>query len=312
MRKLRFAMAILPFFSGIPLAWADAFVLNNGVFTTFNVPGATPGSTVATGVNDSGQIVGYFNNSTGRHGFLDTNGVFTAIDFPSAALTDASGINNAGAIVGGFQSSLGELPQGFLDTNGIFSVLPLLGAGGVNSSGEIVGTIGTPGITTETAAIYNNGSLTPLSLPFAKLASSEGSGINGAGQIVGVYFTSSNGTFVAHGFLDSNGAFSSIDAPSATGTYAYGINSSGQIVGFEQTGSQLTIQAFLDVNGTFTAFQVPGGSNTVAYDINDSGQIVGSFSPATVPEPTSLVLLPVGLAFFRALAKLKLLEANRR
>jgi probable HAF family extracellular repeat protein len=290
----RFVLTIL-FLCEIQLAWADAFILDNGVFTTFNVPGAMPNSTVATGVNDSGQIVGYFSDSAGqRYGFLDTDGVFTTINFPGAALTAASGINNAGQIVGGFQATLAQLPQSFLDSSGVFSVVPV--GGDINDSGQIVGSVGAPGITTETAAVLNtNGVLTTLMLPFSNLASSEGIGINDSGQIVGVYFSSSNGTFVAHGFLDSNGAFSSIDDPGAAGTYAYGINDSGVIVGFEQIGPQLTNAAFIDNNGTFTTFQVPGGVGTVAYSINDQGEVVGSFTPAVVPEPTSFALLIAGL-----------------
>ena len=158
-------LAVVGFMSQVRLAWADAFVLNNGTFRTFSVPGASPDSTIATGVNDSGQIVGYFSDSTGRHGFLDTNGVFTTINFPSAALTDASGINNAGQIVGGFQATLAQLPQGFLETSGIFSVILGLGAAGINSSGQIVGTLGMPGITSETAFLDTNGAVIPLMLP---------------------------------------------------------------------------------------------------------------------------------------------------
>jgi probable HAF family extracellular repeat protein len=292
--KLPGLVSTILFLSEIQLARADAFILDNGVFTTFNVPGAQPNSTVALGVNDSGQIVGSFTNSAGVvQGFLDTNGVFTTINFPGAALTVASGINNAGQIVGGFQATFAQLPQGFLDSSGVFSIVPELSAGDINNSGQIVGSAGTPGITTEAAFLDTNGVIMTLMLPFSNVVSSEGVGINNSSQIVGVYFSSSNGTYVAHGFLDSNGSFSSIDAPGAVGTYAYGINNSGVIVGFEQIGAQLASQAFIDNNGTFTTFQVPGGVSTVADGINDQGEIVGSFTP--VPEPTSFALLIVGL-----------------
>jgi hypothetical protein len=46
-------------------AWADI------TFTQIEVPGATSplgGGTFASGINDAGQIVGYFDNSTGEHG----------------------------------------------------------------------------------------------------------------------------------------------------------------------------------------------------------------------------------------------------
>ena len=57
----------------------------------------------AFGINDAGQIVGPFIDSTGVHGFLDTGGSFTQIDVPGAISTQAFGINDAGQIVGVFR-----------------------------------------------------------------------------------------------------------------------------------------------------------------------------------------------------------------
>jgi probable HAF family extracellular repeat protein len=50
------------------------------LFTTIDVPGAT--TTNARGINDSGQVVGTYVDSTGTHGFLYTDGSFTTIDVP--------------------------------------------------------------------------------------------------------------------------------------------------------------------------------------------------------------------------------------
>ncbi|HEY6844283.1 MAG TPA: hypothetical protein VI391_08955, partial [Thermoanaerobaculia bacterium] len=49
-------------------------------FTPINVPGA--GTTVASGINNQGQIVGAFVSATGNHGFLDEDGAFTTFDVP--------------------------------------------------------------------------------------------------------------------------------------------------------------------------------------------------------------------------------------
>ena len=55
--------------------------------------------TYAYGINDSGQIVGVFFDSTiGAHGFLDTGGIFTAINVPGLDETDAYGINDSGGV----------------------------------------------------------------------------------------------------------------------------------------------------------------------------------------------------------------------
>jgi hypothetical protein len=59
MKVAAFALVAYGLFSSVESAWADAFVLSNGSFTTFNIPGANPGTTVAAGVNGSGQIVGF-------------------------------------------------------------------------------------------------------------------------------------------------------------------------------------------------------------------------------------------------------------
>src|SRR4051794_5276606 len=51
-------------------------------FTQIDVPGAY--ITYAYGINDAGQIVGVFTDSTGDHGFLDTRGT-TASSTPAKA-----------------------------------------------------------------------------------------------------------------------------------------------------------------------------------------------------------------------------------
>src|SRR5260370_3601373 len=118
MKPTFFVLSILGLFASVHLAWANAFLLNNGVFTIINVPGAS--DTAAEGINSVGQIVGSFADSTGRHGFLDTNGVFTKIDFPGTTFTEPFGINNSGQIVGAFDGSIGHA---FLDSNGVFSTI---------------------------------------------------------------------------------------------------------------------------------------------------------------------------------------------
>src|SRR6266446_326127 len=70
-----------PFAAGSP-ANASAFS-----FTQLDVPGAT--QTFANGINDAGQIVGSFSNSTGTHGFRYTGGSFTQIDVPGTSYTQA-------------------------------------------------------------------------------------------------------------------------------------------------------------------------------------------------------------------------------
>jgi probable HAF family extracellular repeat protein len=55
-------------------------------------------------INNTGQIVGGFGDASGVHGFLISDGIFTAqIDVPGASFTEVFGINDTGQIVGEFQ-----------------------------------------------------------------------------------------------------------------------------------------------------------------------------------------------------------------
>src|SRR5580698_7973480 len=57
-----------------------------GRYTSIDVPGAA--DTIAVGVNDSGVVSGFYEDSSGNdHGFLDRHGTFTTIDVPGAADT---------------------------------------------------------------------------------------------------------------------------------------------------------------------------------------------------------------------------------
>lgn len=75
-------------------------------------PGAL--SAQATGINDNGQIVGYYvSNTTGfleDHGFILAGGVYTTIDVKQPAENLFFGINNSAAVVGGF----GSVGAGFM------------------------------------------------------------------------------------------------------------------------------------------------------------------------------------------------------
>ena len=177
------------------------FLYNNGVYTPLDDPSAndSPGTT-ATGISNSGQIVGYYYDSNNSaHGFLYNNGTYTTLDDPLAGSganegTFASGINDAGQIVGYFLDS-DNIDHGFL---------------------------------------YSNGVYTPLDDPFAGSSTgSVASGINDASQIVGHYYDNNN---IGHGFLYSNGVYTPIDDPSGNNSFAAGINDQGVVVGSYYNG----------------------------------------------------------------------------
>ncbi|MBV8511219.1 MAG: hypothetical protein JO289_13765 [Xanthobacteraceae bacterium] len=269
-------------------------------FTTVDVPGAN--LTTSAGINDRGQIVGTYVDSTGEsHGYLDTNGRFTTIDPPGATSAEASGINDRGQIVGFYSDSTGQ--HGFLDTNGTFKTIDVPGASatditGINDRGQFVGVY--EDSTGPHGFVDTNGSFTTLELP----GTTNGPpllplGINDRGQIDGLFFEDRgmggpppNG-LLAHGFLDTNGTFTTIEPPGAAFTEASGINDRGQIVGVYGADAVAT-HYFLDTRGTFTNIGVPvSPPETFAQaftqpatlapvvDINNRGQIAGTFTDST-------------------------------
>jgi probable HAF family extracellular repeat protein len=108
------------------------------VITVLNVPAAntqTSLGTFAEGINDEGEVVGYFDDSLGHtHGFIESGGVYTTFDAPlsNAGATKAFGINDAGDVVGldDFTESEfinGMVVAGSTITNGFFAT-PLAAA----------------------------------------------------------------------------------------------------------------------------------------------------------------------------------------
>ena len=77
---------------------ACTFLDNGGFFSSLNYPGAS--ATSAQGINNGGQIVGWYTGSSGNQGFLDNGGTFSSINYPGAVDTYVFGINNSGLIVG--------------------------------------------------------------------------------------------------------------------------------------------------------------------------------------------------------------------
>jgi probable HAF family extracellular repeat protein len=125
-----------------------SFTFAGGKFTPLSFPGAT--STLATSINDAGDIVGGYTDSSGNnHGFLMHKGVFTTIDDPLAtggglAGTGPATITNSGTIVGTVETSDGSV-HGFVYQNGVFTTVDAPGTTdgtqilGGNDLGQLVG-----------------------------------------------------------------------------------------------------------------------------------------------------------------------------
>jgi hypothetical protein len=98
----------------------------------------------ATGVNDGGSVVGFFQpTSTTFTGFLDKSGLISTITFPGSVSTQALGINDSGEIVGTYTLADGDM-FGFADRGGAFTTIDPAGStsvtvNGINGKGEFVG-----------------------------------------------------------------------------------------------------------------------------------------------------------------------------
>ncbi len=87
-----------------------AYVLNRGVYTQFDFPGAT--FTQAWDISPSGTAVGYF-NPVASHGFSRDDDGFTQIDVPGASWTRIFGINPQEDMVGSYADASNRV-HGFL------------------------------------------------------------------------------------------------------------------------------------------------------------------------------------------------------
>lgn len=226
----------------------------NGVFEyPIIAPTDDTHTTIATGIDDSGTIVGYsFDQQNNFHGFLLTGGKhgdFTTIDEPPGPSTWVFGINNLGDFAGA--TGPGLPLHGFVSRSGIVTQIDFPGALGteanaVASDGTVIGCYGTA---SGAFAFLRGPKGNFLGLQVAGAAQTCALGIsNEAGIIVGYYRDSSNGyhgivyNYVADLAVRGDGASGSarsvpvevIDYPGAIQTELTGINAQGVIAGWAQ------------------------------------------------------------------------------
>lgn len=256
------------------------------VLVTFDYPG-TGNSTTPFGINQDGDITGYYLDSAGvTRGFIRyRDGSFSApIVDPNdqANFTQALGINSAQTVVGGFFDFLTNTTEhGFFLNGDVFTQFDFGGpvsteVSGINDAGDFVGLFGS--ITQPTQGFVNiNGTTTVLNIPGATV--SDISGINNLDRIVGGYFDAAS---IEHGVeIDSNGAVRApLDFPGAVSTLFRGINDRGSVVG-RYVNSDGSVHGLLfRLPNTFIGFDYPGAVETSLNGINNAGYIAGRYTDA--------------------------------
>jgi probable HAF family extracellular repeat protein len=164
-----------------------------GRITEITIPGAA--AAVASKINDRGQIVGRYYQTTPFEGpdarfrgFLLDGRRLIRIDKPGAVQTQALGINNRGQVVGEYQTPDGRF-HGFRWERGRFVTIDRPGAAttslvDINDRGMILGVTGDP-LTTGTLEgfVLDQGRFTTFRAPGAPITFARD--LNNRGQIVG-------------------------------------------------------------------------------------------------------------------------------
>jgi probable HAF family extracellular repeat protein len=246
---------------------------------------------VATGINDSGQVVGYrYPRSGSVTAFIYKDGVTRDLGTMGGGYSFGSAINTSGQVTG-----WGDTASGIGEHAFRYSGTP-----GVDGTMTDLGTLG---------GMY-----------------SEGFAINTAGQVVGDTYTT--GDIERHAFLYTgtpgiDGQMHDLGTLGGTQSAADGINASGQIVGTSFTadgehaflylgtpgvdGQMIDLDAWLKANNP-----IEGAKWMLSYarGISDNGFVTGEgfFNDGTggftsaflldvsslVPEPSTIVLLAFG------------------
>jgi hypothetical protein len=228
----------------VPICTVRGFKIENGVLAKLNVPNAI--STAILGVNDFGDMVGFYSRPTNDcpsgvyHGFIWHAGSaeIKNIDFPGTAICGSDtwsvpmGINKAGTVAGtrwGVQS--GQPAGGFTWRNGSFTIMDVGGEGG--------------------SGVY---------------------GISNNGMLVGTTWYTLNQIPMWTGWM-KRGADEKFFMMAQDDTFAAAINNATDVVGWGTPGAGF----FKNVEEQKSFLHLMIGDATWPFGINDRGAVVGSY-----------------------------------
>ena len=258
----------------------------SGTVTTFSVLASKVSGTYPTSINDSGWIVGYFYDATGRHGFL-RNPKYTVLDAPGAGTANGQGtqalsINNLGEIAGVFWDS-SSVEHGFVrDGSGNYTTFDIPGGSAVmnavlNQDGVVAGTynVHTTGANYTYGYVMDTmGNITTFAVPGDVYGTSVVA-INSYGEVTGTYYPTVN----PQEFLRDQ--FGNITTFNIAGyIWTAGIEDNADIVGtYKATNSNTRKGWQMTTAGTLSYFKDPsaGSQGTYAWCVSGNGRIAGYY-----------------------------------
>jgi probable HAF family extracellular repeat protein len=276
------------------------------------------GMSYATGINNNGQVVGWYSagdTTTGTNAFIwDSTNKMQSLGTSGAATS----INNSGQVAGYSKDSAGYY-HAFLWSGGSLQNLASP-SGGANSAAYAInnsGLVGGTGQTTEVDAqgkstVYNAAlwsgatatalprlSDTPYDIwggPVTQVYSMNDSGVAVGKSSIGAPYGDDIGDPASHAVLwTSNGAAVDLGTLGPCNTVsgictsaAFGINAAGQVVGVSGDSTNANLRPFIYSNGTMTDLgTLTGATNGYAYAINNNGQVVGYSSDFKAADSSS-------------------------
>jgi len=292
--------------SGQPLP----FTWQAGAMTPLpNLPGAT--RVFVTGINSSGQVVGYSDAADGNtYAVTWKGGVISKLPtVQQDQIALAFGINDSGQIVGAMGGNFSTIRPVLWDGELITDLGAPTGTAAfdINNSGLVSGGQPLGGPTAPLGFLWQNGTLTDL----GPQGVSVGTAINDEGVVAGIIETVVNQKSVYHAMTYQNGVVTDLGAiPGGLASIATGINDLGQVIG---VGDMNGANPFIWQDGQMTALQslLPQDSEWRLFggvsDLNNHGQIVGvalnlsdprsyRLVMLTIPEPSTFLLLFIGVA----------------
>lgn len=245
-------------------------------------------TSVALGINESGQVVGSADTPQGlRHAYLWEAAVMIDLGtLPPEPQSEAWDISEAGHVVG-IATADGGIARGFMWQDGTMIDLGNLGAAnthafGVNEFGQVVGFSWLPP-SEPRAFLWEDGVMSDLGTLGG--ASSNAWDVNSVGQVVGSSTLSPGEQGGA--FLWENGVMTNLGTLGGPTSWASGINDLGQVVGqAERSEGGLVLHAFIwERNEMIDLGALGGYENSRAEAINNQGEVVGSGSNGTTDQP---------------------------